>query len=130
MLRYVIQYKFSIVVAILIATLSLIPASSMPESRLFEVRFFDKIVHFSMYSVFGFVSLVESRCREKCTSFHLMLLLVIFIMSTLLEVLQATVVATRSAEWLDLAANLSGLLAGYLAYRIARNMGIFKFIRS
>lgn len=129
MLRYVIQYKLSIVVAILIATLSLIPGSSMPDSKLFEIRFLDKIVHFSMYAVFGFVSLIESRCMEKCASFHLMLILVIFVISTVIEVLQATVVATRSAEWLDLAANFTGLLAGYFAYRIISNMRFFKSIR-
>jgi VanZ family protein len=39
-------------------------------------------------------------------------------MSALIEVLQATVVETRSAEWLDLLANAAGLLSGYLAFRM------------
>ena len=39
-------------------------------------------------------------------------------MSAALEVLQATVVATRSAEWMDLLANFTGLAGGYIAYRI------------
>jgi len=42
-------------------------------------------------------------------------------MSAILEILQATVVATRSAEWMDLFANFCGLGGGYLAYRIFRN---------
>lgn len=51
-------------------------------------------------------------------------------MSAIIEVLQATVVATRGAEWLDLVANLLGLFGGYLAFRIAGNWRIFKFLKS
>ena len=68
MLSYVFQYKFSILLAILIALLSLIPSSSMPDSSLFSIRFLDKIVHFSMYAFFGFVALMESRCRIQCST--------------------------------------------------------------
>ncbi len=124
------QYKFSILLAIVIALLSLVPSSSMPESSLFYIKFLDKLVHFSMYGFFGLVALLESRCRKQCMRYHLLLIMVIFIMSAIIEVLQATVVATRSAEWLDLLANGSGLLAGYVAYRAIRSLGIFKSFRS
>jgi len=108
--------------------LSLVPSGSMPDSPLFDLRFLDKIVHFGMYAFFGLVALWESRCQQKCVAFHFLLITVIFIMSTLIEVLQATVVATRSAEWLDLLANFLGLLGGYLAYRIVISLGILKLL--
>ncbi len=130
MLSYMFRYKFSILLAIVIAMLSLIPSSSMPDSSLFSIKFLDKFVHFSMYSVFGFVALLESRCRDECLRFHVFLILIIFIMSAIIEVLQATVVATRSAEWFDLLANFTGLLAGYMAFRVFRSLGIFKSLRS
>ena len=130
MLSYVFRYKFSILLAIVIALISLVPSSSMPDTPLFSIRFLDKFVHFSMYAFFGMVSLLESRCLEKCRRFHLFLILVIFSMSAIIEVLQATVVATRSAEWFDLLANLLGLIAGYISFRIFRNLRIFKSIRS
>ena len=130
MLSYVFQYKFSIILAILIALLSLVPSSSMPDSALFSISFLDKIIHFSMYAFFGFVALLESRCQIQCTRFHLIMILIILIMSAVIEVLQATVVATRSAEWLDLLANFSGLIAGYIAFRIFRSLGINKLFRS
>jgi VanZ family protein len=117
MLSYIIQYKFSILLAIVIALLSLVPGNNMPNV---PINFMDKIVHFSMYAAFGFVSLLESRCRVQCIRYHTLLLISIFLLSAIIEVLQATVVATRSAEWLDLLANCIGLLSGYVAFRILR----------
>ena len=122
MLKYLILYKFSIVLAVIIALLSLVPSSSMPESSLFSINSLDKIVHFFMYAFFGFVALLESRCKLGCLGFHALLIVVIFSLSAIIEVLQATVVATRSAEWLDLLANFTGLLAGYLAFRLFRTI--------
>ena len=130
MLSYVFQYKFSILLAIVIAMLSLLPSSSMPDSPLFSIPFLDKIVHFSMYASFGFVALLECRCKGQCIRFHLLLLMVIFIMSAIIEVLQATVVSTRAAEWFDLFANFTGLLAGYIAFRVIRSLRIFTSLRS
>ena len=130
MLRYMFRYKFSIILAILIAMLSLVPSSSMPDSTLFSIKFLDKLVHFSMYGFFGFVALLESRCWEKCIGFHVILTATIFILSAIIEVLQATVVATRSAEWFDLLANLTGLIAGYFTFRLLRNLRIFRSVKS
>ncbi len=120
MLKYLIQYKFSILLAAIIVLLSLVPSSSMPDSRLFSISFLDKIVHFGMYGTFGVVALLERRCNQQCFFREFLLLLSIFALSLLMEVLQATVVATRSAEWLDLVANFSGLLAAWLAYSFFR----------
>ena len=130
MLSYVFRYKFSILLAILIALLSLVPSSSMPDSSLFSISYIDKIAHFCMYGSFTLVALLESRCHLKCIASHLLLLLGIFLLSALIEVLQATVIASRAAEWLDLAANLSGIISGYVAYRILVRMRLFPFLKS
>jgi VanZ family protein len=118
MLKYIFQYKFSILLALGIAILSLLPDSSMPDSSLFSFRFLDKIAHFSMYGAFGFTALLETRCKIVCVRDHALLLFAIFLLSAVIEVLQATVVETRSAEWLDLMANGAGLVSGYVAFRI------------
>jgi VanZ family protein len=120
MLKYAIRYKFSILVAALISLLSLVPSSSIPDTRLFDISFLDKIVHMGMYGTFAFTALLETRCRSSCLRSHVLLLLAIFFMSVAIEILQATCIASRSAEWLDLLANFLGLLAGYLGYRIIR----------
>ena len=120
MLKYLIQYKFSILLAAFIVLLSLIPSSSMPESRLFAISFLDKIVHMGMYGSLGLLALFERRCNQQCFFKEFLFLLALFALSLLMEILQATVVATRSAEWLDLIANAFGLMGAWLAYSFFR----------
>lgn len=120
MLKYLIQYKFSILLAAFIVLLSLIPSSSMPESRLFAIGFLDKIVHMGMYGSLGLLALFERRCKQQCFFNEFLFLLALFALSLLMEILQATVVATRSAEWLDLVANALGLVGAWLAYSFFR----------
>jgi VanZ family protein len=130
MLSYIFRYKFSIFLVIVIALLSLVPGDNMPGSFLFAIPHFDKIVHISMYGTLGFVALAESRRDQPRLAFHMLVLLSIFAMSATIEILQATVVAARAAEWFDLLANFLGLIAGYFAHRIVGAWGIFRFLRS
>ena len=130
MLRYVFQYKFSILLAIVIALLSLAPANRFPVSSIYDIPYIDKIVHIIMYAPLGFVALMESRCKRQCNAYHLIILIGILLASGLIEVLQATVVLSRGAEWIDVLANFFGLLAGYLAFRIIGGFRIFRFLKS
>jgi VanZ family protein len=130
MLSYVFRYKFTILLAVAIVLLSLVPSSSMPSSRLFNIPYLDKLVHISMYAAIGFVALMECQCRQTCLLKHTALILILFSMSAIIEVLQATVVASRAAEWYDLLANFLGLTGGYIAFRILRNFSLFRFLRS
>ncbi len=130
MLRYVFQYKFSILLAIVIALLSLAPASSFPVTSIWSIPHLDKIVHMLMYAPLGFVALMESRCTRNCPAFHTIILAGIFLASALIEVLQATVVLSRGAEWVDLLANFLGVLGGYLAYRLVGGWRLFRFLKS
>jgi VanZ family protein len=94
----------------------------MPHGSIFSFRYIDKIVHFSMYAAFGFTALLESRCRAECTRIHLILLAVIFFISATIEVLQATLIPSRAAEWYDLLANAVGLASGYIAYLVVKRI--------
>ena len=130
MLRYMLQYKFSILLALMIGLLSLAPASSFPVSSVYNIPYIDKIVHVIMYGSLGFVALMESRCKRPCYGFHLFILLGAWVASLLIEVLQATVVETRGAEWADLLANCLGLFFAYLAFRLLGGFLIFRFLKS
>jgi len=130
MLRYVFQYKFSILLAIVIALLSLAPASSFPVDSIWDIPHIDKIVHILMYAALGFVALMENRCSRKCHGLNFLILLAILLASALIEVLQATVVLSRGAEWVDLLANFLGLIAAYLAFRLFGNWRLFRFLKS
>jgi VanZ family protein len=130
MLSYVFQYKFTILLILVIALLSLVPGDNMPGSFLFSIPHIDKIIHMSMYAGLGFVALAESRLDRTRSGKHVLLLFAIFAMSAAIEILQATVVASRSAERYDLLANFLGLIAGYIAHRLIGSWRIFRFLRS
>jgi len=130
MLSYVFQYKFTILLALVIALLSLIPGQNMPGSFLFAIPHYDKMIHLGMYAALGFVALVESRKSPPRLALHMLIVFSIFALSALIEILQATVVASRAAEWYDLLANFLGLVVGYMAYRVGGRWKIFNFLRS
>jgi len=130
MLRYVFQYKFSILLAIVISLLSLAPSSRFPISSIWDIPHIDKIIHMLMYASLGFVALIESRCTRPCRGYHFIILLGILLASALIEVLQATVVLSRGAEWVDVLANLVGLVASYLAFRLIGGWRLFRFLKS
>jgi len=120
MLKYLFQYKFTILLTGFIVLLSLVPSSSMPQTRLYSIPFLDKIVHMGMYGSLGLVALLERRCKQKCFPKELLLLFLLFSLSTLMEILQATVVPSRSAEWFDEVANFFGLAGAWLTYSFFR----------
>ena len=124
MLRYVIQYKFSILLTIVIVVLSLLPASDFPFDSVYNIPHIDKFVHISMYASLGFVALLECRCTTRCHGQYFLVLLGILLASVLIEIVQATLIASRGAEWFDLVANSLGLSAAYIAFRL---FGRWKF---
>jgi VanZ family protein len=130
MLRYIFQYKYSILLTILIALLCLIPGNRIPHSSVFSIPHFDKIVHFSMYAPLSFVALMESRIARQFSLSHLYIIIAILLLSGLIEILQATVAYSRAAEWADVLANLLGLLSGYLAFRLMGGFRLFRFLKS
>ena len=129
MLRYIFQYKFSILLVVVIALLSLVPANNFPFTSVYRFPYIDKIVHILMYAPLGFVALLESRCKLKCHGVYFFILLGILLTSVLIEVLQATVIASRGAEWYDVLANFLGLVAGYLAFLLMGDWKIFRFLK-
>jgi VanZ family protein len=129
MLRYVFQYKFSILLAIVIASLSLAPSGSFPFTSIYLIPYIDKFVHIVMYGSLGFVALVECRCTNLCHKLHAFILFCILLASLLIEVLQATIISSRGAEWYDLLANFLGLLAAYIAFRLIGSWKIFRFLK-
>ena len=129
MLRYIFQYKFSILLAIVIALLSLAPANNFPFTSVYRIPYIDKIIHILMYAPLGFVALSESRCKPKCHHLYVFIMLGILLASVLIEVLQATVISSRGAEWYDLLANFFGLATGYLAFLLMGDCKIFRFLK-
>jgi hypothetical protein len=129
MLRYVIQYKFTILLTLVIVVLSLLPSQNFPFDSVYRIPHIDKFVHVVMYTSLGFVALMECRCANRCHGLYSIVLLGILFASVFIEVVQATLIASRGAEWFDLLANSLGLSASYIAFRLFGRWKIFRFLR-
>ena len=104
------KYPFSVLCIVLIWTLSLIPF--FPETPLDNVKFIDKWTHLVMYGGTCTIIWIEYLRQHSVIDKGKLFLwawLAPIIMSGILELLQEYCTTTRSGEWLDLAANSTGV---------------------
>ena len=99
----------------------------MPETPMDNIPFIDKWTHFAMYGGTTSVMWWEYlRHHDRLIFWKLFLFafLGLILMSGVIELLQAYATTTRSGEWLDFAANSTGVclgtLIGFLMYRIRK----------
>ena len=110
---YLRRYPFSLLTVLLITALSLLPIGSVEIAK--DVPFADKWTHMVMYGILTLVIWVEYlRHHRRIQRSRLILFAFIapIAMSGLMELLQAYATTYRSGEWLDLAANSTGVCLG------------------
>lgn len=112
---YLKRYPLSHLVIATVIILSLAPFSDMPKMP--DISLLDKWVHFIMYGGLCSVIWWEYVRQHATLSWKRLTIGAIIapmVMSGLLELMQEYCTATRSGEWLDLAANCIGVLWGAL----------------
>ena len=110
--KWIRRHPISVILILVIWYLSLF---TPPKTELANVRFIDKWAHLLMYGSLAFVLWMEDwRVRKASPSMPCALALSIgpVAMSGLIELAQAYCPTDRSGDWLDLAANAIGALAG------------------
>lgn len=110
--KWIRRHPISVILILVIWYLSLF---TPPKTELANVRFIDKWAHLLMYGSLAFVLWMEDwRVRKASPSMPRALALYIgpVAMSGLIELAQAYCTTGRSGDWLDLAANAIGALAG------------------
>lgn len=110
--KWIRRHPISVILILVIWYLSLF---TPPKTKLANVRFIDKWAHLLMYGSLAFVLWMEDwRVRKASPSMPRALALYIgpVAMSGLIELAQAYCTTDRSGDWLDLAANAIGALAG------------------
>lgn len=110
--KWIRRHPISVILILVIWYLSLF---TPPKTKLANVRFIDKWAHLLMYGSLAFVLWMEDwRVRKASPSMPCALALYIgpVAMSGLIELAQAYCTTDRSGDWLDLAANAIGALAG------------------
>ena len=110
--KWIRRHPISVILILVIWYLSLF---TPPKTELANVRLIDKWAHLLMYGSLAFVLWMEDwRVRKASPSMPRALALYIgpVAMSGLIELAQAYCTTDRSGDWLDLAANAIGALAG------------------
>ena len=115
------HYPLSILVVAVICYLSFF---TPPETGMDEIPNMDKLVHLCMYGGLTLVLWFEYLRRHPDIRWRdISLLGIVFpvLMSGIVEILQATCTSDRNGDWLDFAANCTGVLLGSaFAYYVIR----------
>jgi len=107
----------TILFAILLLILSIIPGDMAGTPGAFYFEGIDKVMHALMYGVFSLLVTNVYLAFYKIKFWPLLLLVFItWCYSILMEILQLYLVSTRSGELLDAIANLAGIVVGTLAF--------------
>jgi len=113
----------SILVALVIAFLSLANGNKMNELSLIRYHDFDKIVHFTMYFVLMAVIIWENRTGLNKSTLIFLAGLIPFFFGLILELLQNWIATSRSGSIYDLMFNLAGIIFAILTFLLARYFG-------
>jgi len=113
LLLYLRRYPFTLLLAVVIVFLSLIP---IPDIKMpVQVPLADKWTHMVMYGVLTLVIWFDyRRAHQKKNAWRLLLFafLAPIVMGGLLELMQAYLTTCRSGDWLDFVANSIGVCIG------------------
>jgi VanZ family protein len=113
----------SILVALIIAFLSLANGNKMDVLSLIRYRDFDKIVHFTMYFALMAVMIWENRNALRNNGLIFLVGLIPFFFGLLLELLQNWIATSRSGSIYDLLFNLAGIMFAIVTFLLARHFG-------
>lgn len=118
---------FNIIWAVLVALVTLLPSSQMPDIRfdIWALLTFDKLAHSFVFFVLAFLCVVGFIKQSRYASLRFYApkfsLLICWAYGLLLELIQP-MVSDRTFEFLDVAANSLGTLLGvlffYLVYKL------------
>lgn len=126
----ILKYWKTILIAIIIFYGSLTSSKSLNKVSLFHIQNMDKVIHFLMY-FFLSISLQSSIKRNSSLKKESRILItLIFVISygLLMEVFQFYFTSDRSAEILDVFANITGCLTGILIFPVLFKLKITKYL--
>jgi VanZ family protein len=108
------KHIFSFLVALIILYLSLTSSHTFDSVPMFDVPYFDKFVHFSMYFGLMAVIIFENRRSVKGAAKLFLISLIPLSYGIILEILQALLTNTRSGNIYDALADEAGILTAVL----------------
>jgi VanZ family protein len=110
--RYKTAFRFlpPLLWVAIIVFLSLVPADDLPETPLFNIPHFDKLVHAGLYFILA-ILLVRPLQKVKLPA-YLYAIVFSVLLGGGLELLQLYCTGTRTGSWFDLLADMLGTAGG------------------
>lgn len=118
MLAVLNKYKFTLLTAAIVISLSLMSSSKVPSTNLWNFKGIDKLVHLAMYSGLAFVLFAEKNRhhttvnREPFNLANIFPILALVVTGGIIELVQPAL-ANRSREVMDFVANTTGVFLGF-----------------
>ncbi len=118
----ILRYNtFTILWAAVILLTTLLPSASMPSVSVWDLLSFDAFAHATMFAVLTFlmiIGLTKQFTFPKLTHYAIRAsLLISTLFGIAIEVLQVSLMAGRSAEFMDIVSNTIGCLIGIVAFK-------------
>ncbi len=126
MIRYYLAPLFW---AGIILFISSIPSNDLPDFSFWTLLSFDKFAHLAMYSVLSF-QVIKSCIRQYANKkIRYYAVRVTFVTCTIyggmIELFQEYVLLDRTGDWMDLIANIVGIILGIVLFKLI----FFEYIR-
>jgi len=104
--------------ALLIFILCSIPGDDLPKSSMFNIPYFDKMVHFGMFFVMGIFLFAELRYQTNLSKLKIIIISLSLIAAygALIEFLQQNYFIHRSGDYWDLTADVFGGIVAVFLY--------------
>jgi VanZ family protein len=113
------NYFKTIIWSLIVFYILFSPADAIPKNSLFEIPYFDKYVHVSIFAILSLFFLIESKKSSlSLRSRILSLLVAIVLLGILSETIQKFFIPGRSGNIYDFFADLCGFAISLLLYRI------------
>ncbi len=90
------------------------PAGAIPNTILLKIPYFDKLVHFGMFFIFCLLLFVPFKNMKLNPYLYAPITALIF--ATVLEWLQQPITLSRSSDFFDFLANVTGIAASILFF--------------
>lgn len=110
------KYKFSILVALIILYLSLANSHTFDKVPVFNIPYFDKIVHFGMYFGLMLMIIIENRKLIGSVRHLFTLSLIPLFFGIIIEFMQYFLTISRSASFYDAIADFAGIMVAIMIF--------------
>nr|WP_321454141.1 VanZ family protein [uncultured Carboxylicivirga sp.] len=125
----ILKYHKTITIMLVVTFLSLMKTSDITPRDIFQLPYFDKIVHFLMYFTMTFFFMFEYYLQHKHRITHIVQILIIpLFWGASMELAQLFFTDYRGADWWDMLANSIGVFTAYFVVCIFRHNKLIGYL--